>query len=53
LRYGTVSNADRRTTISSPGTFARMASITWRMKRVRFSSEPPYFPARPRAPSIS
>ena len=46
LRYGTVSNTERRTTISSPGRCARMPSITRRMKRVRFSSEPPYGPLR-------
>ena len=34
-------------------TFARIASITRRMNRVRFSSGPPYAPARVRAPSSS
>ena len=48
LRYGTVSNTERRTTISRPGTSARIASITRRMKRVR-SFERAAVPAGARA----
>ena len=40
-RYGTVSNTESRTPIIRPGTSARMPSMISRMKRVRFSSEPP------------
>ena len=46
FRYGTMSNAERRTTTCRPGTSARMRSITRRMNRVRFSSDPPYGPLR-------
>ncbi len=36
-----MSNAESRTAMRSPGTALRTASMTSRMKRIRFSSDPP------------